>query len=43
MADLKVLDESTGLTELDPTAVLTDDNISEDMAKEYENGKGDED
>lgn len=43
MADLKVLDESTNLTELDPNVVLTDDNIPEDMAKEYEDGKGGED
>lgn len=41
MAEL--LTAENGVTELNPDEVLTDDNISKDMAKEYEDGKGGED
>ena len=41
MAELDLLTAENGVTE--PEVELTDANIPEDMAKEYENGKGDED
>lgn len=38
--DLELLTAENGVSE--PEIEITDENISEDMAKEYENGKGDE-
>lgn len=40
MAELELLTVKNGVTE--PEVELTDATIPEDMAKEYENGKGDE-
>lgn len=41
MAELELLTAENGLVE--PNVEITDENIPADMAKEYENGKGDED
>lgn len=41
MAELELLTAENGLVE--PDVEITDENILADMAKEYENGKGDED
>lgn len=41
MDNLEILTSENGLAE--PEVEITDKNISPDMSKEYENGKGDED
>lgn len=40
MTELELLTAQNGLVE--PDVEITDKNIPADMAKEYENGKGDE-
>ena len=40
MVDLELLTAENGVNE--PEIELTDKNIPEDMAKEWENGKGDD-
>ena len=40
MTELELLTAEDGVSE--PKIEITDENIPEDMAKEYENGKGDE-
>ena len=40
MAELEVLTAKNEVKE--PEVDITEENISEDMSKEYENGKGDE-
>lgn len=40
MENLELLTTENGLKE--PEVEITDENIPEDMSKEYENGKGDE-
>lgn len=41
MDNLEILTSENGLAE--PEVEITDENLPEGMAKEYENGKGDED
>lgn len=43
MAELELLTAENGVSEEMSVDALTEENISEEMKKEYENGKGDED